>query len=169
MKSCSLPLPQTFDAPYPYSHRFCPLPSGSPLTSQSSFLRLLRPMKLQHLFVPTCSGLRRHALRLLCHLLTSVCQSHRLSTVIVPKSTDKQTDLPVYCAHTFTPYTRRIYSHVFPNDYWALNLMAFSPRRGCLICASCSSGRGFACRFLQTPPRGGSLCGSANGSRNRGP
>jgi transposase len=31
------------------------------------------------------------------------------------------------------------------------------------------SGRGFACRFLQTPPHGDSPCGSANGSRHQGP
>ena len=78
----SLPLPQMSDAPYPYSHGFRPLPSGSPLTSQSSFMRLLHPMKLQHLFNRTCSGLRRHALRLLCHLLTSVCSSQHLMAVI---------------------------------------------------------------------------------------
>ena len=63
----------------------------------------------------------------------------------------------------------RAFSHAFPDDYWALNLLAFSPSRGCLICASCSSGRGFACRFLQTPPRGGSPCSSANGSHHQGP
>ncbi len=29
--------------------------------------------------------------------------------------------------------------------------------------------QGFAFRFLQTPPRSGSPCGSANGSRRQGP
>ena len=63
-------------------------------------------------------------------------------------------------------------SHILPrlpDDYRASNRLAFSPKRGCLLCASCSSGRGFACRFLQTPPHGGSPCGPANGSRHQGP
>jgi hypothetical protein len=67
---------------------------------------------------------------------------------------------PIHPSHLLPP---------LPDDYRASNLLAFSPRCGCLICASCSSGRGFACRFLQTPPRGGSPCGSANGSRHQGP
>src|SRR3990170_2892518 len=54
-----------------------------------------------------------------------------------------------------------------PDDYRASDLMAFSPRCGCLVCASCSSGRGFAYRFLQTPPGGGSPCGSANVVRHK--
>src|SRR3989304_1336534 len=66
---------------------------------------------------------------------------------------------PIHPSHLLPP---------LPDDYRALNLIAFSPRCGCLICASCSSGRGFASRFLQIPPRGGSPCGSANGSRHRG-
>jgi hypothetical protein len=37
------------------------------------------------------------------------------------------------------------------------------------VCASCSSGRGFAYRFLQTPLHSGSPCDSANGSRHQGP
>jgi len=44
-----------------------------------------------------------------------------------------------------------------PDDYRALSLLALSPGCGCLICGSCSSGREFACGFLQTPPRGDAL------------
>jgi hypothetical protein len=36
-------------------------------------------------------------------------------------------------------------------------------------CGSCSSGRSFAYSFFQTPPRGGSPCCSARGSRHKGP
>jgi hypothetical protein len=67
---------------------------------------------------------------------------------------------PIHPSHLLPP---------LPDDYRASGFHAPSPRCGCLVCASCASGRGFACRFLQTPPRGGSPCGSANGSRHQGP
>jgi len=70
---------------------------------------------------------------------------------------------------TFIPYTRRIYFHIFPDGYRALNLWAFSPRCGCLICDSCSSGQDFAYSFLQIPPRDGHPCCSAIGSHHQGP
>ena len=41
-----------------------------------------------------------------------------------------------------------------PGDYRASDLVASSPRCGCLLCGSCSSGRGFACSFLPTTPHG---------------
>jgi hypothetical protein len=44
-----------------------------------------------------------------------------------------------------------------PDDYWALDLLASSPRHGCLICGFCSSGQDFACGFLQTSPHGDAL------------
>lgn len=85
-------------------------------------------------------------------------------------STFKQTDRSPRVLRTGFP---PIYpSHLHPfllDDYRALNLMAFSPRNECLLCASCTSGREFAYRFLQTPPHGGSPCGSAHGSRHQGP
>jgi hypothetical protein len=68
--------------------------------------------------------------------------------------------LPTYLSHLLPR---------LPDDYRASDLFASSPRRGCLLCASCSSGRGFAYRFLQTPPHGDSPCGLANGSRHQGP
>jgi len=70
---------------------------------------------------------------------------------------------------TFIPYTRRIYSHTLPDGYRALNLLAFSPGCGCLICDSCSSGQDFAFSFLQIPPRDGHPCCSAIGSHHQGP
>jgi len=70
---------------------------------------------------------------------------------------------------TFTPYTRRIYSHTLLDGYRALNLMAFSPGCDCLICGSCSSGRGFACGFLQIRPHDRHPCRPANGSHHQGP
>src|SRR5690554_705019 len=56
-----------------------------------------------------------------------------------------------------------------PDSYWASSVIALSPRCGCLICDSCSSGREFAFSFLQIPPRGGHPCCSASGSRYQGP
>ncbi len=70
---------------------------------------------------------------------------------------------------TFIPYTRRIYSHTLPDGYRALKRIAFSPGCGCLICDSCSSGRDFACGFLQIPPRDGHPCRPAIGSHHQGP
>ena len=70
---------------------------------------------------------------------------------------------------TFTPYTRRIYSHNLLNGYRALKIMAFSPGCDCLICDSCSSGQDFACGFLQIPPRDGHPCRPAIGSHHQGP
>jgi hypothetical protein len=81
-----------------------------------------------------------------------------------------QIDRPPRVMHvTFFPYTRRIYNHTLLDGYWALNLFAFSPGCDCLICGSCSSGRGFACGFLQIPPRDGHPCRPANGSHHQGP
>ena len=40
---------------------------------------------------------------------------------------------------------------------WTSRLVARSSDHGCLVSDSCSSGRGFASRFLQTPPRDGAL------------
>lgn len=70
---------------------------------------------------------------------------------------------------TFLPYTRRIYNPTLPDDYRALKISAFSPGWDCLVCGFCSSGREFACSFLQIPPRGGHPCRPASGSRHQGP
>lgn len=51
----------------------------------------------------------------------------------------------------------------------ASGLCAPSPTGVRLVYGSCSSGQGFACSFLPTPPRGGSSCCSARGSRHQGP
>ncbi|MGC9976732.1 MAG: hypothetical protein ABSC57_08490, partial [Syntrophales bacterium] len=56
-----------------------------------------------------------------------------------------------------------------PYGYWASNLIAFSPRRGCLVCGCCSSGRNFAYSFLQIPRPPGHPCCSTNGSRHNAP
>jgi len=70
---------------------------------------------------------------------------------------------------TFLPYTRRIYRPILPDGYWALKSLASSPGWDGLVCDSCSSGRDFACGFLQIPPRDGHPCRSASGSRHQGP
>src|SRR5215469_15608907 len=51
-----------------------------------------------------------------------------------------------------------------PCKYWALHILACSPRCADLISASCSSGQRFASSFLRIPPRGGHPCRSANTS-----
>jgi hypothetical protein len=56
-----------------------------------------------------------------------------------------------------------------PDGYRALKSRAFSPGYDCLICDFCSSGRDFACGFLQIPPRDGHPCRPANGSHHQGP
>ena len=82
----------------------------------------------------------------------------------------RQTDRSPRVIHaTFLPYTRRIYSSILLDDYRVLKIMAFSPGWNCLVCDFCSSGRKFACGFLQIPPRGGHPCRSASGSRHQGP
>ena len=85
-------------------------------------------------------------------------------------SSSRQTDRAPRVIHTtFLPYTRRIYSTTLPGDYWALKILAFSPGWNCLICDFCSSGRDFACGFLQILPRGRHPCRPVNGSRHQGP
>ena len=162
---CSPLPPRTLDAPSPYSRGFRPLPFGSPRASHLPLCVYFvhqdfgtPPTFPVRAFIP-CAGL-------LCPRLTSARSSRRLVTVVAflqacrPPRVLRTHFLPISPSHLLPR---------LPNDYRALNVFAFSPRRGCLVCASCSSGRGFACRFLQTPPRGGSPCGSANGSRHQGP
>ena len=85
-------------------------------------------------------------------------------------SSSRQTDRSPRVIHaTFLPYTRRIYSSILLDDYRVLKILAFSPGWNCLVCDFCSSGRKFACGFLQIPPRGGHPCRSASGSRHQGP
>ena len=85
-------------------------------------------------------------------------------------SSSRQTDRSPRVIHTtFLPYTRRIYSSILLDDYRVLKILAFSPGWNCLVCDFCSSGRKFACGFLQIPPHGGHPCRSASGSRHQGP
>ena len=94
---------------------------------------------------------------------------HPIPTPYDVGSTRQDDRSPRVIRATFLPHTRRIYSATFPDDYRALKILAFSPRWNCLICDFCSSGRKFACGFLQIPPRGGHPCRSASGSRHQGP
>ena len=70
---------------------------------------------------------------------------------------------------TFLPYTRRIYFHALWMVIGLYQTRACLPGCGCLVCDFCSSGRDFACGFLQIPPRAGHPCRSANGSHHQGP
>src|SRR6056297_491965 len=94
----------------------------------------------------------------------------RLIKTSLDVSSTGQTDRsPRVMRVTFLPYTRHIYSPTLPDDYWALKIFAFSPGYDCLVCDFCSSGRDFACGFLQIPPRDGHPCRPASGSRHQGP
>lgn len=60
-------------------------------------------------------------------------------------------------------------SHLGPSAPGDIGLRVSWPPRPSdvrLLCASCSSDQDFACGFLPTPPRGGSSCRSARGSRH---
>ena len=103
--------------------------------------------------------------RLVWPLLTPLPPSHHLTMAVAQRQVKRS---PRVRRATFIPYTRRIYFSIFPGDYRALGLLAPSPRWSCLLCASCSSGRDFAHRFLQIPPHGGHPCGSANDSHHQG-
>src|ERR1035437_8649125 len=94
---------------------------------------------------------------------------HPIPTSLDGGSTRQVDRSPRVIRVTFIPYTRRIYSHIILIGYRALKIYAFSPRYDCLICDSCSSGRDFACSFLQIPPRNGHPCRSAIGSHHQGP
>ena len=64
-------------------------------------------------------------------------------------SQGKTRDLPP----TYPPH---LLPHL-PDGYRASGLVAPSPRYGCLLCGSCSSGQEFACSFLPTTPRDGAV------------
>jgi len=161
----SLP-PWTFDAPSPYSREFRPQPSGSPQASQPSCLHLLRPSRLG-----TLPSFHVRA-SILCAMATmpfaDFYSPFRSPLDDISPMADEQISPGI--THSLSPPT--YLSHLLPrlpDDYRASDLYASLPRRGCLSCASCSSGRGFAYRLLQNPPHGNSLCGSANGSRHQSP
>jgi hypothetical protein len=89
--------------------------------------------------------------RLLRPLLTPAAPSRRLAAPVAHLlpgarrqiSQGNARDLrAIYLAHLRPP---------LPGDIRASGFLAPSPRGGRLICASCSSGRHFACSFLQTP------------------
>jgi len=115
---------RTLDAPYPYLERFRLSPSGSPPAFQPSFLHLFRPSRYRF---PHRSSMFGPSLllaqKLLCPRLTSVRPSFRLMTGVAQ---GRRTDLPGYCAPTFLPHARRIYTHPFR---MAIGLWVFLPPR----------------------------------------
>ena len=58
---------------------------------------------------------------------------------------------------TFASYICCIYTLKF-GQYWTLLCLGSSSVSMCLVCSSCSSDRGFALGFLQTPPHDGRPC-----------
>jgi hypothetical protein len=95
---------------------------------------------------------------LLCPLLTSANPSRHLSITVVR---DRLTDLPGYCALTFTlisaASTFKLSVQVL--DFEDNGLLIQLAR---LLCGFCSSDQRFACGFLQIPPRDGHPCRPAN-------
>ena len=106
------------------------------------------------------------AQRTLCPRLTSARPSSRLVTGLA-----RQADGQISPGIAHPPSSHLPVASTSVPSGWlrTSGLLAPSSRDGCLLCASCTSGREFACRFLQTPPHGDSPCGSANGSRHQGP
>ena len=160
-------LPVTFDAPAPTIRSFRPLHSG--MAPDISSRPSASPVVIEiqgSCPIASCSALHRLVSPT---IMTSAdfCQPIPMSLDI---GSTRQADRPPRVMRaTFPPYTRRIYSHILPDGYRALKILAFSPGWDCLICDSCSSGRDFACGFLQIPPHNGHPCRPAIGSHHQGP
>ena len=130
------------------------------------FSRSLGPRRVRSTsacLVRPFAGARR---RLLRPRLTAGDPSVRLAATPSPTadrqlSQGKTRDLrPIHPSHL-----RRL----GPDDFGLRVLWPSRPPTAAPLCVSCSSGRGFACSFLQIPPRGGHPCCSASGSRHQGP
>jgi hypothetical protein len=89
----------------------------------------------------------------------AVMRSHRIPGELAVPRTIHRTLVPIDLSEVSTCWRDLYPSHLLPH----------LPDDDRAVCASCSSGRGFACRFLQTPLHSGSPCDSANGSRHQGP
>lgn len=124
---------RTLEAPILLLAGFRPLPS---------VLRLFRPPRFRFPSASHIFGLCCRAQQLLCPWLTSAVSSHPIPKTV---ALGKRVGLPGYCTPTFSPYTLSHMLPHLPKVYRALNLLG---PRCCILSASCSSGRGFACRFL---------------------
>ena len=127
-----------FDAPCPYPCGFRPLLSGGLRHLRPPVCASNHPMRLWHLSTLHVQAFILNT-ELLCLLLTFVRPSPYLSAQGSPLW--QTGGSPRVLRTHFHP----IYpSHLLPrllDDYRVLNLVAFSPRRGCVIYASCSSAR----------------------------
>jgi hypothetical protein len=105
-------------------------------------------------------GPSTRSLCLLCPLLTSATSSRRLSATL---ALGKVTDLPGYCALTFTlmPAAYMCSLSVQVSGFGHLCVLTQTAH---LLCDSCSSGQRFAYSFLRISPRGEHPCCSANDS-----
>lgn len=101
--------------------------------------------------------------RLLCPRLTSANPSHNLSIMVVRRLPDRLTDLPGYCALTFTLMSAT-YTYMLSGQILDFEDICLLIRHVCLVCDFCSSNQRFACGFLQIPSRGGHPCRPANSS-----
>ena len=97
---------------------------------------------------------------LLCPLLTSATSSRRLSTTL---ALGKVTDLPGYCAPTFT-LMPAAYMYSLSGQVSGFGGSCLLTQTAHLLCDSCSSGQRFAYSFLRISPRGEHPCCSANDS-----
>ena len=158
----------TFDAPPPYSFGFRPLPSGVDVDlSIDTSAPLCRHRNSSVPSDTSFSALRQGGQFPATMASADFCRP--VPTPLDAGSTRQIDRSPRVMHVTFLPYTRRIYRPTLPDGYRALKIMAFSPGWTCLVCGFCSSGRDFACGFLQIPPRDGYPCLSASGSHHQGP
>ena len=155
--------PWPFDARSPGTDDFRPSYPGGARTSRSYFLRLL------------WSSRRWHRARVACSGLWLLRQPHMPSAdFCVPRSTPFGEDLLLARSQISQGKARDLRPN--PAAYtrhhsWmtsGLKTNASSPTATRLIYGSCSSVRGFACSFLQIPPRGGHPCCSARSSCHHG-
>lgn len=133
------------------------LPRGfRPLLPASGPLARHLPRTVQNVgdLAPMDSALRR-AVRPATMASADFCPSIPAPLDAGSLAADRQIS-PGKTHHLHPIHPPHIRSHP-PDDYRALKILAFSPGCDRLLCDFCSSGRDFACGFLQTSPRGDAL------------
>ena len=103
--------------------------------------------------------------QLLRPLLTSACPSRRLATPLTFTEACRSLGVRLDDLRSIHPphLRRRVPCDIGLRVLWPSRPRAVASR------GSCSSDRSFAYSFFQTPPRGGSPCCSARGSRHKSP
>ena len=146
----------TGSVPFPLTIGASPLPVIGKASSQ---LDHFLPLSSHERHAPTChsirSGLRSALAHLLCPLLTPASRSGSLCGSLSPDLRDTM--------QVSRGKSDRL--HRTPAGFTAVDLGGYGlryhvltrPAHACLLSGFCSSGRSFATRFLQTPPRDDAL------------